>query len=87
MEDCIDGGAPKAEAAAAALRRIAPELDVTSVPLTIRMPGHPPVTTEVEQAIKVPFDTSRYRVFCSALLRRPALAACDTCGRRALQAC
>ncbi len=39
--DCLEGGRPKAEAAAAALQRIFPEADAQGVQLTIPMPGHP----------------------------------------------
>ncbi|KAF8328206.1 uncharacterized protein EI90DRAFT_1613500 [Cantharellus anzutake] len=39
--DCLDGGKPKAEAAAAALKRIFPGVDATGHMLSIPMPGHP----------------------------------------------
>lgn len=38
--DCADGGAHKATAAAAALRRVSPAVDARGVVLTIPMPGH-----------------------------------------------
>ena len=41
FEDCLDGGKPKAEAAAAALRRISPGIVAKGVQLSIPMPGHP----------------------------------------------
>ena len=41
FEDCLEGGRPKAEAAAAALKRIFPEADTAGIQLTIPMPGHP----------------------------------------------
>ncbi len=39
--DCLDGGKPKAEAAAAALRRIFPGVVAEGHAMTIPMPGHP----------------------------------------------
>ena len=53
VDDCMNGGAPKAEAAAAALRRVAPTLDVQALQLTIPMPGHPPTSDEVEDLLSV----------------------------------
>lgn len=41
FEDCLDGGKPKATAAAAALQRIFPDVESTGVQLCIPMPGHP----------------------------------------------
>ncbi|KAG2182354.1 hypothetical protein INT43_007284 [Umbelopsis isabellina] len=41
FEDCLNGGASKAEAAAASLRRIYPGVDATGFELAIPMPGHP----------------------------------------------
>ncbi|KAM3586202.1 Autophagy protein 7 [Umbelopsis sp. WA50703] len=41
FEDCLNGGAPKAVAAAASLRRIYPGVDATGIELSIPMPGHP----------------------------------------------
>jgi len=41
FEDCLEGGRPKAEAAAAALKRIFPKADTAGIQLTIPMPGHP----------------------------------------------
>lgn len=46
--DCADGGKPKAEAAANALKRIFPDVEAEGVQLTIPMPGHP--VPEVERA-------------------------------------
>lgn len=40
--DCLHGGKPKAQAAAAALARIFPGVDARGVALAIPMPGHPP---------------------------------------------
>jgi ubiquitin-like modifier-activating enzyme ATG7 len=42
FEDCLGGGRPKAAAAAAALRAIAPGVEAEGVELAIPMPGHPP---------------------------------------------
>jgi len=41
FDDCIDGGKPKAEAAAARLKKIFPGVDATGVTLSVPMPGHP----------------------------------------------
>ncbi|KAH9057485.1 hypothetical protein EDB87DRAFT_1751384 [Lactarius vividus] len=41
FDDCTDGGKPKAEAAAARLRKIFPGVDAEGVTLSIPMPGHP----------------------------------------------
>lgn len=57
VEDCNQGGALKVEAAAAALARIAPKLDIRPVVLSIPMPGHPPVASELLQ-------TQQVRSFC-----------------------
>jgi len=48
FEDCKDGGKPKAEAAAAALKRIFPGTQTRGVQLNIPMPGHF-VTSEAAQ--------------------------------------
>ncbi|QDZ20379.1 ubiquitin-like modifier-activating enzyme Atg7 [Chloropicon primus] len=39
--DCLEGGKPKAQAAADALKKIFPDADSSGVQLTIPMPGHP----------------------------------------------
>jgi len=39
--DCLDGGKPKATAAAAAMKKIFPDADTRGVQLTIPMPGYP----------------------------------------------
>lgn len=46
--DCLEGGRPKAQAAADALQRIAPGVQVTGIDLSIPMPGHriPPSLAE-----------------------------------------
>ncbi|KDQ19117.1 hypothetical protein BOTBODRAFT_28607 [Botryobasidium botryosum FD-172 SS1] len=41
FEDCLNGGKPKAEAAAAALKRVFPGVNATGHTLSIPMPGHP----------------------------------------------
>ncbi|KAF8317660.1 E1-like protein-activating [Clavulina sp. PMI_390] len=41
FDDCLDGGKPKAEAAAAALKRIFPGVNAVGHSLSIPMPGHP----------------------------------------------
>lgn len=41
FEDCLEGGKPKAEAAAAALTRIYPGVNARGITLAIPMPGHP----------------------------------------------
>ncbi|GAA6026076.1 hypothetical protein JCM10207_003005, partial [Rhodosporidiobolus poonsookiae] len=41
FEDSLNGGKPKAEAAAASLKRIYPGVDATGISLSIPMPGHP----------------------------------------------
>lgn len=49
FKDCLQGGRPKAHAAAEAVRRIFPDVDAVGVDLTIPMPGHAPTTaSEVE---------------------------------------
>lgn len=50
--DCLDGGKPKAAAAAAALHRIFPDVRAAGVQLCIPMPGHPLSEAEV---VKVNF--------------------------------
>ncbi|CAO3677279.1 unnamed protein product [Umbelopsis ramanniana] len=47
FDDCLDGGAPKAQAAAANLRKVYPGVDATGVELSIPMPGHT-VTNEAK---------------------------------------
>ncbi|KAH8915769.1 ubiquitin-like conjugating enzyme [Atractiella rhizophila] len=49
FSDCLDGGKPKAECAAAALKKIYPNVDATGVSLSIPMPGHPVPTALIEQ--------------------------------------
>jgi len=42
FQDCLQGGQPKAAAAAKALEAIFPSVQATGVSLEIPMPGHPP---------------------------------------------
>ena len=49
FQDCLHGGAAKAEAAVRALQCICPSAHVQSSVLTIPMPGHPPVAGEEAQ--------------------------------------
>lgn len=49
FEDSIDGGKPKAQAAAAALKRIYPGVDATGINLSIPMPGHPIAPALIEK--------------------------------------
>lgn len=49
FQDCLDGGRPKAAAAAEALREIFPSVVSAGVGLSIPMPGHPPANTQQEQ--------------------------------------
>jgi len=56
--DCLDGGKPKAEAAAAAVRRVFPSSAARGVRMRVPMPGHPLSETETAQvwdlALSVP---------------------------------
>ena len=47
--DCLDGGRPKAEAAAAAVQRVFPSSAARGVRLRVPMPGHPLSETETAQ--------------------------------------
>jgi len=40
FEDCLNGGKPKAETAAAALKKIFPECNSNGYNISIPMPGH-----------------------------------------------
>ncbi|KAH3669391.1 hypothetical protein OGAPHI_001512 [Ogataea philodendri] len=53
FEDCVDGGRPKAEAAASAMKQIFPLVDAQGFSLEVPMAGHP-VTNETKQ--KQDFD-------------------------------
>ncbi|KJA17472.1 hypothetical protein HYPSUDRAFT_46420 [Hypholoma sublateritium FD-334 SS-4] len=50
--DCLDGGKPKAECAAASLKKIFPGINATGHTLSIPMPGHPipPNASSISQA-------------------------------------
>ncbi|KAF8885690.1 hypothetical protein CPB84DRAFT_1850295 [Gymnopilus junonius] len=50
FSDCLDGGKPKAETAAAALKRIYPGINATGHTLAIPMPGHPIPPSPASQA-------------------------------------
>lgn len=47
--DCLDGGKPKAAAAAAALRAVFPGTNATAVEMSVPMPGHPLAPSEAQQ--------------------------------------
>lgn len=47
LEDCLDGGKPKAEAAAGHLRDILPSVEVRGIDMDIPMPGHPPANAAI----------------------------------------
>ncbi|GAA5903726.1 hypothetical protein JCM6882_003397 [Rhodosporidiobolus microsporus] len=49
FEDSLNGGKPKAETAAAALKRIYPGVDATGLAFSIPMPGHPIPPTSIDQ--------------------------------------
>jgi len=50
FEDCLEGGRPKAAAAAAALKQVFPSGEFEGVVAGIPMPGHPPAAGEEAQA-------------------------------------
>ncbi|KAJ7512741.1 hypothetical protein B0H11DRAFT_1947177 [Mycena galericulata] len=50
FEDCLDGGKPKAECAAARMKKIFPGINATGHTLSIPMPGHPVPPASVAQA-------------------------------------
>lgn len=52
FDDCLNGGKPKAKAAAESLRRIFPGVEATGVRLTIPMPGHSVTESEVTDVMK-----------------------------------
>ncbi|KAG5340089.1 hypothetical protein C0989_002791 [Termitomyces sp. Mn162] len=47
FEDCLEGGKPKAECAAAHLKKIFPGINSSGISLSIPMPGHPIPSSEV----------------------------------------
>ncbi|XP_006463040.1 hypothetical protein AGABI2DRAFT_194065, partial [Agaricus bisporus var. bisporus H97] len=50
FEDCLNGGQPKAECAAARLKKIFPGINVSGHTLAIPMPGHPIPPASIDQA-------------------------------------
>ncbi|BGP15825.1 Autophagy protein 7 [Rhodosporidiobolus nylandii] len=52
FEDSLNGGKPKAQAAAAALKRVYPGVDATGISLSIPMPGHPVPPASVDAVKK-----------------------------------
>jgi ubiquitin-like modifier-activating enzyme ATG7 len=54
FEDCLDGGQPKAQAAAKALLKIFPGVDAKGIELSIPMPGH---NVDSKQKTKERIDT------------------------------
>jgi len=54
--DCLEGGQPKAAAAAAALKNIFPNVDAQGVTLSIPMPGHT-ISDATRNEVKANFDT------------------------------
>jgi ubiquitin-like modifier-activating enzyme ATG7 len=56
LNDCTAGGKPKAEAAAEALQRIFPSLQVEGKDVSIPMPGHAPGNAAHEQSMHEVFD-------------------------------
>ncbi|KAI9019505.1 hypothetical protein CLU79DRAFT_804841 [Phycomyces nitens] len=49
FEDCLEGGAPKAEQAAKALRAVQPSIEAKGYSFTIPMPGHPLSAAQLEK--------------------------------------
>ncbi|PWN43344.1 putative APG7-component of the autophagic system [Ceraceosorus guamensis] len=49
FEDCLDGGKPKAECAAAKLSKIYPGVEAKGIQMSIPMPGHPVPASSLEQ--------------------------------------
>ena len=72
--DCADGGAPKAPAAAAALRRVFPGVHARGLELAVPMPGHPLPASELAQARSIPAE------FCFHAQQR----SCDLLGYGAM---
>jgi ubiquitin-like modifier-activating enzyme ATG7 len=60
FEDCLDGGRPKAEAAAEALAKVFPSGEFEGIKAGIAMPGHPPPDSETAHAEA---ETERLEVF------------------------
>eukprot|EP00955_Chlamydomonas_euryale_P017619 188221-Chlamydomonas_euryale.AAC.2 len=71
---------PKAAAAAEALRRVWPSVDVTALELAVPMPGHAPVNEEHEEKMRQVRCTSKRAVGSHARPRTVALQRPDVCG-------
>ncbi|PKI85401.1 Atg7p [Malassezia vespertilionis] len=52
FDECLDGGQPKAVAAAAALKRIFPGVDAQGFHLSVPMPGHPIPPASMDKALE-----------------------------------
>ena len=50
--DCLNGGRPKAQAAAAALQTILPSVNAEAVCMSVPMPGHPIAQAEFDQVCR-----------------------------------
>ena len=64
FEDCLQGGTPKAEAAANKLRQIFPGAISQGVSLTIPMPGHPIAPAQVGQVNTLDHASHRLQTYC-----------------------
>jgi ubiquitin-like modifier-activating enzyme ATG7 len=51
FQDCLEGGRPKAAAAADAVRRIFPGAQAAGAALTVPMPGHPPQSAAAAEGV------------------------------------
>ncbi|KAI9219558.1 hypothetical protein BC828DRAFT_406593 [Blastocladiella britannica] len=56
FEDCLDGGKPKAEAAAARVRDVLPTMNAEGIQMSIPMPGHPVLNESEFQTTVVALD-------------------------------
>ena len=56
FQDCLDGGQPKATAAAATLKQIFPMVNSVGVTVNIPMPGHP-ISDATKDEVKASFHT------------------------------
>ena len=57
FKDCLEGGLPKAEAAAQALRRVFPSVHAAGHQFSIPMPGHPLSDAEVPKVQNQPMPS------------------------------
>jgi hypothetical protein len=64
FEDCLEGGKPKAAAAAEALRGIFPSVVAAGVDMVIPMPGHPPANAKAEAAMQQVSDSEGSEGWC-----------------------